>query len=386
MITTAAVFLAIAVQQFVFAGMWLALAWQRLARRASLVWSATSLLIAMGLALIALRGHIHPWVSFVAANTFMLLAFLMLRHGVLRFVRRPVSGRHLPWLVLAFVLLLTVLERGGHVTLIASSCALLWGAILLHLAWIVARDLRIEFGPWLARLCALPLVGVAVLFAPRALMLVTDTSLLTTPGGGMVAALLMCASMLALDLSLVGLMVARIVLRLRHHSDHDPLTGLLNRRSMQSRMGSEATRVARYGGQFALLSIDIDHFKRVNDTRGHPAGDRVLCEVASTLRQLVRKVDSVARVGGEEFWVLLPATDAPGAVHMAQRMRIAVRDGPQSVTVSIGVATTALVASHHETVEALLHRVDDALYRAKREGRDRVVLAPAPSPQAPAEV
>lgn len=381
MTTAAAVFLAIALQQLVFAGMWLALAWQRLARRASLVWSVTSLLIAMGISLIALRGQIHPWVSFVAANTLMLLAFLTLRHGVMRFVRRATNNRHLPWLVLAFAAVLTALERTGHYTLLAASCALLWGAILLHLAWLIARDLRIEFGPWLARVCALPLVGVALSFAPRAFVLSTDATVQTSPGGGLAGALVMCATMLALNLSLVGLMVARIVLRLRHHSDHDPLTGLLNRRSMQTRMTSETTRVARYGGQFALLSIDIDHFKHVNDTRGHPAGDRVLCEVAATLRQLVRQVDSVARVGGEEFWVLLPATDAQGAMHMAQRMRMAVREGPQGVTVSIGVAT-APVAASQETVEALLHRLDDALYRAKREGRDRVILAPAPQEEA----
>jgi diguanylate cyclase (GGDEF)-like protein len=179
------------------------------------------------------------------------------------------------------------------------------------------------------------------------------------------------------------MVVLRLVRRLHHVSRHDALTGLLNRRAMQELMEAEHLRLLRGGAGFALLLIDVDHFKRVNDRFGHAVGDAALRAVARCLQAAVRRTDVLARFGGEEFCVLLRMTDAGGALELAQRLNDAVRATPLDVdtvqlpvTVSIGIAVTRSAAGRHElTIEKLLMGADRALYRAKAEGRDRLALA-----------
>lgn len=167
--------------------------------------------------------------------------------------------------------------------------------------------------------------------------------------------------------------------RLEHLATTDPLTGLLNRRALVERLTTEMERALRYDTSVALLLVDLDHFKRVNDTHGHLAGDGVLRGVAELLTEEARSSDLVARYGGEEFLVVLPETDDAGAAVLAERMRERVaghtfrawEDGHTlRLTASIGVAT--FPAARIESVEDLFARADAALYRAKAEGRDRV--------------
>lgn len=167
--------------------------------------------------------------------------------------------------------------------------------------------------------------------------------------------------------------------RLEQLAQTDPLTQLLNRRALSETITAEMERALRYDASLALLMIDLDHFKRVNDTYGHLIGDDVLRDIAQLLRSNVRERDVVARYGGEEFLVLLPDTDDAGAEAFAEQIRSAVathtfssrpREEGISVTASIGVAT--FPAARIETVEDLFARADAALYRAKAEGRDRV--------------
>jgi two-component system cell cycle response regulator len=161
----------------------------------------------------------------------------------------------------------------------------------------------------------------------------------------------------------------------------DPLTQVLNRRALTERITGEMERALRYDSSIALLMIDIDHFKRVNDTFGHLVGDDVLRDIASLLLASVRSSDMVARYGGEEFLVVLPETEDEGAEHFANRLRerieehpFAARAGgePLRLTASIGVAT--FPAARIESVEDLFARADAALYRAKADGRNRVRL------------
>lgn len=161
---------------------------------------------------------------------------------------------------------------------------------------------------------------------------------------------------------------------LRYEASHDPLTGLANRTLLSARL-RDLHREGRTDR--ALLYLDIDYFKSVNDRYGHAGGDAVLTEVAHRIRSLVRTQDTVARIGGDEFIVIIEGTPSPdAAVNVAEKIRtavsrpIAVQDEHLSVTVSVGVSCCMLGPSDPDS---MLSRADEALYRAKREGRDRIV-------------
>ena len=159
----------------------------------------------------------------------------------------------------------------------------------------------------------------------------------------------------------------------------DSLTGLFMRDYFFTRLAQEDDRARRYGGGFAVLMVDLDDFKRINDEHGHLAGDHYLQEAGATIRAQLRGADIPCRYGGDEFCLLLPQTGAEGARAIAERIRAAVAEQIVGVdglalrtTVSIGLA----VYPDHGTGELseLIRKADEALYRAKREGRDRVVL------------
>lgn len=180
----------------------------------------------------------------------------------------------------------------------------------------------------------------------------------------------------------VGLSVANIRLReaLRAQSIKDPLTGLYNRRYLNEILEREIRRAARAGQALGLLMLDLDHFKKFNDTYGHEAGDTVLREAAAFLSRSIRVEDIVCRFGGEEFVIILPTADVAAAHVRGERIRSRIRElavlhQGQSlgvVTVSVGVAQLPI---HGATPKELLEAADAALYRAKNEGRDRVVDA-----------
>jgi diguanylate cyclase (GGDEF)-like protein/PAS domain S-box-containing protein len=169
--------------------------------------------------------------------------------------------------------------------------------------------------------------------------------------------------------------------RLRYLADHDALTGLANRRRFRGELEQQIAFYARYGGQGAVLIVDVDHFKQVNDTAGHQAGDNVIREVAELLRARARVSDAVARLSGDEFAVLLPQTDRDGAILFAEDLRREVRlqtktIGPAPVTVSIGVAMFG--GETEDGGEPALVAADLAMYEAKEQGRDRVALVEEP--------
>ncbi len=165
-------------------------------------------------------------------------------------------------------------------------------------------------------------------------------------------------------------------------SSRDALTGLANRRAFEMSLGREIDRVARSGEPALLLGLDIDHFKRVNDTHGHAAGDRVLSAVASALIDSVRPMDLVARVGGEEFAIILPNCASAFGEAVAERVRRRVESMPVaiapnqqiSVTVSIGGAFAPQWV--RSTPALWVERADQQLYRAKAQGRNVVRLEP----------
>lgn len=175
--------------------------------------------------------------------------------------------------------------------------------------------------------------------------------------------------------------LAQALEQIRQLATHDDLTGLLNRRAMLDRMQLEQRRSLRSGSPLLIAQLDIDHFKAVNDTHGHAAGDLVLQSFADTVRRNVRDTDVLARWGGEEFVLLLCDTPAADAVTLMERLRQAVQamqvpvaqgGQPITVTVSIGLARHAPA----DPLAGTLERADQALYAAKAGGRNRVVPAP----------
>jgi diguanylate cyclase (GGDEF)-like protein len=176
----------------------------------------------------------------------------------------------------------------------------------------------------------------------------------------------------------VGRAYNRVRLQLASMVLTDPLTGCLNRRGLDQALAREIARSTRAGSELSLLALDLDHFKNINDSYGHIAGDVVLREFGALLVQTARAGDMVARTGGEEFSILLPDTDPSGAYRAGVRLCDSVRAHPflvngkrVHVTISIGVVSASGVAN--DTVGMnLKERADEALYAAKRGGRDRV--------------
>jgi diguanylate cyclase (GGDEF)-like protein len=176
----------------------------------------------------------------------------------------------------------------------------------------------------------------------------------------------------------VGRAYNRVRLKLASMVLTDPLTGCLNRRGLDQALAREIARASRAGSNLSLLALDLDHFKEINDTYGHIAGDVVLRQVGALLAQTARAGDMVARTGGEEFTVLLPDTDADGAYHSGLRICETVRSHAFMVngkrlhlTISVGVVSSTAVGGDAVGTNLKEH-ADEALYTAKRAGRDRV--------------
>jgi diguanylate cyclase (GGDEF)-like protein len=195
-------------------------------------------------------------------------------------------------------------------------------------------------------------------------------------------------AMPALTLGAVMMANADIIARTTYAADHDYLTGVWSRRAFFHLAERERARAARSGGELSLLLFDVDHFKQINDTHGHAVGDHVLVDIASRTEQVIRQVDYCARVGGEEFAVLLPDACIGTAAAVAERLREALDrkiDAPGtrhgiSYSVSIGIARQ----EPGETITALLCRADRALYLAKAAGRNTSVCAAATMDDHPA--
>jgi diguanylate cyclase (GGDEF)-like protein len=179
------------------------------------------------------------------------------------------------------------------------------------------------------------------------------------------------------DLTLLAASFDAMRVRLAEQIGTDPLTGCLNRRALESTLRAEWRQARRRGTTLAVLAIDIDHFKQINDTHGHPFGDLVLQDIAGIMRDTARDTDVVARLGGDEFIVVLPDTGWEGALTFAERMRgqvdqhtFATAMGTTRITISIGVALHR--GSDPMSPALLLQEADQSLYKAKTGGRNRV--------------
>jgi len=190
-----------------------------------------------------------------------------------------------------------------------------------------------------------------------------------------------CFVWLTSTLSMQTALSMRRISRLEHENVSDPLTGVFNRRYLHSRLDEECSRALRLGQPLSILLLDIDHFKEINDTYGHQAGDQVLIAFAERVKGQLRKPDIVARFGGEEFMVIATHTARSGAVDLAERLRLDIQmarfsldraPGARheiSLTCSIGIAS---FGDGNDQADRLVCSADKSMYRAKHEGRNRV--------------
>ena len=376
----------ILIQQGVLGVVWLGAAALGLARRPALHFGAAAMLLAFGLAAVVVRdaGFGLPH-STILPGILGILGYVTLRRGVQIFSGLPAADREHGWVLgLSFTGLVLALVSGQPAWTVTaiSSLALAWTLLRVsHEAW---RQLGPEFGSGAALVCIAPLLVIGALFAVRTVLAPVYTvqvGRFATTGGAfnIGLGLILLALTLPQHLGLGAMVVLRTVSQLRRLSDHDALTGVFNRRGLSAHHERERGLLRRGGVGYALLLIDIDHFKRINDEHGHAVGDAVLVAAARTMKAALRPGDVLARTGGEEFSVLLSDVDPTQAWGAAQRLREAVRDETIDVdghrlklTCSIGVAWT----QNPETgLVPLSRRADDAMYRAKSLGRDRVAAA-----------
>ena len=322
----------------------------------------------------------------VVNHTFTLASPIAYWLGAMRFFGRSVPlWRPLVAFAVAYsaaqVLVQWSLGPTARYAMLSGVSALLFLAMILTVVYGVrtfAKDLRLEmvfFAALVSGICVLNAVKCWRLLHSGLEALQADQSF------QLVFYIYMSSLATVLPPFIVWLVLCRLTDELRNTAARDPMTQLLNRRgltdALQLHFGSRKT-VPTY-----LLILDVDHFKRINDTYGHHIGDMVLCQVAQVLRSTVRGGDLASRIGGEEFVAICLNTDTQGAMQLAERLRVAIEDQvlqisgiehPLRCTVTIGVSQQF---TGTDALEEAMRQADVALYRGKAAGRNRVELAPA---------
>jgi len=376
-----------AAMQGVFCGIWLLGSWViGDVRRAALHWSAFAGFST--LSFLALAVALHQPAPLPAeylralGNFFGVAAMIALHRGIRLFVDvAPPTGAHT--LVLVMVLVVSWL---GLAPANAALRVSVNSAVLTGIAAAIATDLY-RYGRDVVRrrhtwLLVVPLVAAGVGFSIRGVRALwhpesVASEMIADSALNVASAISYMVIALTFHATLMGLVVGRISADLRYRSRHDGLTGLLNRRAIEESLLAQVQRSRRTGEPFAMLMLDLDHFKSINDRHGHAIGDRALKHTAAALRAELREVDALGRFGGEEFLVLMPGATVETALPVAERLRTALAtDAPQVEGTRLLLSMSIGIAQWREPEEPshLLMRADAALYQAKLQGRDCVVV------------
>lgn len=354
--------------------------WAGMRSRALVDWALAGLCFMVGYQ----AGHVllsHPvpvpaWLSATLANFVVALAHVLILTGTLRYLGRPPRTGLLVGFTLA-LLAITLAVDPIHSNL--RTRVMLMSSLYLGLdatAGVLLWRARSRGLTLYRRIAATVLVSYATFLAMRVVYAAATETFTATFSQDAFQVLVFLVSMVfifTLTLAFALVMFRGTEVELQRLVHHDPLTGLLNRRSLPVYAATEAARCERYGTPMSLVMIDIDHFKLINDRRGHAAGDEVIRRVASCIGLEIRETDTAFRLGGEEFLVLMPSTDLGAAKQGAERPRAATASARMDgvpVTCSFGVAT---LERGLERWEDTLRRADRALYRAKEAGRNCVV-------------
>ncbi len=351
-------------------------------------WTISNAPLALGSLLLGLRGMVPDWVSVFVANGLLFISPILIYEGIRQFRGRPPRDIFnyglMAFLLGAFAFFLWVRPDANVRPVVMTVCAAI---VILRCAASLSRDVPAELRPgYRFTAAAFGIYGLALTL--RVFTAPTLPELSDTVAGDTWRGLLSMATvvmpvvwtfgffMMTNDRLTRSLRTAEV--EMREMASTDSLTGLLNRRSFVEMSQREQVRMRRNGGTLALLVMDIDHFKHLNDTYGHLVGDAILREMAGICKGSVRATDLLARWGGEEFAVLLPDTDYAGCLYLGEKLRREVAGlsvpagrGQARTTISVG---GALWTPDDENLDSVLRRADIALYKAKRRGRNCVVM------------
>jgi len=350
------------------------------------LWGLAPFIALLSAGVFGLQGRLPAVIVTMAGNGLLMGATLLLLAGTSRFLERP--WRWWPWVAMISVCLVWLFtfaaiwpDYRARMLVFCLSMAVICAAhasvLALHGQGLPSRLMLAALG-W----------QTLVLLA-RAL----STYWIDTPvtqrydGGSVFQGIYIGTYSCTILLVLIGAQLMlndRVREQFEQLASHDALTGLFNRRAILDLIELEHHHWQRHARPYAMLVVDVDHFKLVNDTHGHQAGDRALSTIAATLQASLIQVDCIGRYGGEEFIVLLQGSDSEAATVLAKRLCLAVEisvepDTPRC-TVSIGVA---VVQSGDHSIAAVIGRADQALYQAKAAGRNRVRLANTDTPLNP---
>ncbi len=344
-------------------------------------WAAFMLLVGATLLLAGARDEARHWIFYNGANVLSIVAFAVVGRGIARFMRVPSRDVEIAGVVLigggAVALLGSDVANASARVILTYGCQ---GYLMVRAMGSVRNAVRLEFGRATVIAIVLPGLLIGVMLVLLALRQVIDYAqpmeMQQNTAGNYGLMYYYLAGTALFNFGFMVLLTQRLIVKLQDSSRRDALTGLFNRRALDEELQRTWERYRRGREPFAVLLADIDHFKEINDTHGHAAGDRVLTSLAHLLQGHARSTEMVGRMGGEEFLIVLPRAHRHEAERSAERLRHLVeahfvRTDPHAlrITVSIGVAC---VAEGDASVEAVIARADSALYRAKAAGRNRV--------------
>jgi len=381
---TEAAFFIVAVVQAVFAAIWACGSWWvRSSRRALAHWATWSALGSVTWLILAFQFESPPLFGILLG----VLTVVALQRGIRYFIgREPPHQVHLA--ALAIVILASPMsDSARHL-----QAAVNYGVLALlnaYIAFDLYRHAEERLRMRWPIVLALPLILGSLSYGARAVRALAEpqsvlTEMTADSALNLSGALTYIVLVLVLHATLMALVVGRLVDELRKLSLHDALTGLLNRRAMEETLHAQVRSSRRSGQSFAVMMLDLDYFKRINDAYGHAVGDLALKHVSALLKGALRDLDFVARYGGEEFVILMPGASTADIEPVAERLRTLLTSQPLkhddlcvTLSASIGVAEWR---SADDNVAELLQRADAALFQAKVQGRNRVVTAPIGEP------
>ncbi len=331
-------------------------------------------------ALFSMRGQVPDWLSIIVANTLLTLAFAHLIQALREYNHRPDRSQvFLAIVLLTFTaeILLTYTWPNLHARIILISIVI----SILAVYGLSAFYKSAEKNTRPENLVAVMLVAAIAVMLLRVLITPSSSNVFLTTSSIMQGIVFTYASLMPVIatsgfLLMCGERMNKDLVRL---ATLDPLTGVFNRRTMTELANKAIAASRRHGRPLSLLILDIDHFKRINDQFGHEAGDLALCRFVENVQEMMRESDVIARLGGEEFVLILPDTNEQSAFAIAERIRqhlseseFAVSGWPLPLQASIGVGSLGPAIN---TLETLLRETDRAMYEAKRIGRNHVVAA-----------